>query len=74
MAHNNAAEGSDAVSNFRTLFVASAADEDVVRKRIESSLREGDGWSVLATSARPVSPSEQPLARRLATTPPSVER
>jgi hypothetical protein len=64
--HNNAVT-TGAVASFRTLFVATPTDEKGVRERIESTLRAGQGWSVLDTRARPVSPSEQPLARRLMT-------
>lgn len=63
--HNNASEASDEVGSFRTLFVASAAEEDEVRERIERGLREASGWVVLETRTRPVLPGEQPLARRL---------
>jgi hypothetical protein len=64
--HNNAVT-TGAVASFRTLFVATPTDEKGVRERIESTLRAGQGWSVLDTRARPVSPNEQPLARRLMT-------
>jgi hypothetical protein len=67
--HNNDIELSDRVANFRTLFVAPSTEEDDVRERIEHSLREGVGWAVRRTQSRPVSPSEEPLARRLETTP-----
>jgi hypothetical protein len=66
--HNNAADASGTAISFRTLFVASASDEDEVRDRIERSLQETSGWVVLETQARPVSAGERPLARRLATT------
>jgi hypothetical protein len=49
--------------------VAPSTEEDDVRERIERSLREGVGWAVLRTQSRPVSRPEEPLARRLATTP-----
>jgi hypothetical protein len=67
--HNNDIELSDHFANFRTLFVAPSTEEDDVRERIERSLREGVGWAVLRTQSRPVSRPEEPLARRLATTP-----
>lgn len=67
--HNNDIELSDPVANFRTLFVAPSTEEDDVRERIERSLREGVGWAVLRTQSRPLSPPEEPLARRLAATP-----
>jgi len=67
--HNNDAEPDDPVVRFRTIFVAPAADEAEVRERIERSLREGAGWVVLSSSARPVAASEEPLARKLAATP-----
>ena len=69
--HNNEIELTDKVANFRTLFVAAASDEEHVRERIERSLREGVGWAVLRTQSRPVSPGEEPLARKLARTPSS---
>jgi hypothetical protein len=69
--HNNSTEASDSAANHRTLFVASAVDEDEVRERIERALRDGLGWVVLETRPRPVSPRERPLARKLATTLPS---
>lgn len=68
--HNNSTETSDSVAAFRTLFVASATDEDEVRTRIERGLRAGLGWVVLRTRVRPVLPHERPLARRLASTAP----
>ena len=67
--HNNDIQLVDAVASFRTLFVASATDEDQVRERIERSLRNGDGWDVVRTKSRPVLPSEDPLAAKLAATP-----
>ena len=67
--HNNDIELSDPVANFRTLFVAPSTEEDDVRERIERSPREGVGWAVLRTQSRPLSAPEEPLARRLATTP-----
>ena len=73
--HNNAIDASAAgtAASFRALFVAPPGDEQEIRDRIESSLRDGQGWSVLDTRARPVARSEQPLARRLAATPSSAE-
>jgi hypothetical protein len=77
--HNNDIDARDAVTVFRTLFVAPPADEDDVRTRIVRALQEGSGWVVLRTQPRPVSPLEEPLARRLAGTPsvgsghPSIE-
>jgi hypothetical protein len=67
--HNNSTESSDVVANFRTLFLATASDEDEVRTKIERSLREGVGWTVLATRARKVSARERSLAERLAIAP-----
>jgi hypothetical protein len=67
--HNNRIEPAGAVASFRTLFVAPAADEDRIRERIEQGLQDGVGWDVLRSRSRQVSPSEEPLARRLATTP-----
>jgi hypothetical protein len=66
--HNNAIEACGAGASFRTLFAASATDEDEVRERIERGLQEAPGWVVLETRARPVSSREGSLARRLATT------
>jgi hypothetical protein len=63
--HNNDIELSERVATFRTLFVAPPTEEDDVRKRIERSLREGVGWTVLRTQSRPLSSPEEPLARRL---------
>jgi hypothetical protein len=63
--HNNSIEGAGSGVNFRTLFVASAADEARVRELIERSLRDGTGWVVRRTRSRPVSPAEAPLAARL---------
>ena len=73
--HNNDIEFSDSVANVRSLFVATATEEDDVRERVERSLREGVGWAVLSTQSRPITPPEsrpitppeEPLARRLAT-------
>jgi hypothetical protein len=68
--HNNDIQLVDvAVASFRTLFVAPAIDEHQVRERIERSLREGVGWTVLRAGPRRVSAPEEPLARRLARTP-----
>ena len=67
--HNNAADAASAVAGFRTIFVAPVTEEDEVRERIERSLRDGVGWTVLGTRARPVSADEEPLARRLAAAP-----
>jgi hypothetical protein len=63
--HNNAADASGAGTSFRTLFVASAAEEDEVRERIEHVLRETAGWIVLDTRMRSIGLRERPLARRL---------
>jgi hypothetical protein len=65
--HNNDVSSADGVARFRTLFVAPPAEEPEVRSRIDAALGTGD-WSVLRTGARPVDPSEEALARRLATT------
>ena len=67
--HNSHIELVDSCATFRTLFVAPATDETLVRERIERSLREETGWVVRRTRARSVSPAEAPLAGRLATTP-----
>jgi hypothetical protein len=64
--HNNRIDVSDVIASFRTLFVASATDEDEVRERIEQSLRQGADWVVLETRARPVSRRELQLSKRLA--------
>ena len=64
--HNNAIEATDAEASFRTLFVASAADEAEVREGIERGLQDGSGWTVLRTRVRPVSPPERALALKLA--------
>lgn len=67
--HNNDLQVVDTGATFRTLFVAPASDEDQIRTMIDRALREGVGWSVLHTRARPLSPLEQPLAARLLATP-----
>jgi hypothetical protein len=67
--HNNEIDASGSPATFRTLFVATAADEDHVRSTIRRALAEGPGWAVLVTRARPVSRREMPLAARLAATP-----
>ena len=67
--HNNDIAVSDALTTFRTLFAAPAADEDEIRKRIDRALRDGTGWAVLRTGPRPVAAPEQALARLLAATP-----
>jgi hypothetical protein len=67
--HNNDAEVSGAAVTFRTLFVAPAADETVVRAKIERALRDEADWSVIDMRHRPVSAEELPLAGRLAATP-----
>ena len=66
--HNNEIDAAEPVARFRTLFVASAADEAEVRAKIEQALRDAPGWAVIATAERPVSAAERPLAGRLAAT------
>src|SRR5882757_8632745 len=52
--HNNEIAVTAGLATFRTLFAAPAADEEVIRNRIDSALGAGTGWVVLATRPRPV--------------------
>ena len=67
--HNNAIERHGSTFLFRTVFVAPASDEALVRGRIDRALRSGGGWRLLGSRAGQVAPSEEGLARRLSRTP-----
>lgn len=67
--HNNDIRVGEDSAWFRTLFVASPADEPDVRERIDRILRTAPGWSVLRIGPRPVASEEEPLAQSLARTP-----
>jgi len=67
--HNNDVDTRAAPAVFRTLFVAEAADEEEVRRRIERALQEASEWEVRSTGARPLRPAEEALAARLLTKP-----
>jgi len=67
--HNNEIDVADGRATFRTLFIATSRDELEVRERIVRSLRDVPGWVLHRTEPRPVSPDDEPLARRLAAAP-----
>lgn len=67
--HNNDIRVEQGSATFRTLFVASPAEEPEVRERIDRILRTAPGWSVLRIGPRSVVAEEEPLARSLAGTP-----
>jgi hypothetical protein len=67
--HNNELCPADDGPNFRTIFIAPAAEEREVRDRIERALRSRSGWSVADCGSRALLPEEQSLAARLANTP-----
>jgi hypothetical protein len=67
--HNNDIRIGSESAVFRTLFVASPADEPGVRERIDRILRTAPGWSVLRIGPRSVAPDEERLAQNLARTP-----
>ncbi len=67
--HNNAAPADGDGVRFRTVFLASEADEAEVRARIDGALHDAEGWSLLTSGPRAVRPAEQALADRLADTP-----
>jgi hypothetical protein len=69
--HNNEIRRSGDAFTFRTLFVAAADDEPEVHARIAAALHGSEGWAVRAARARPVAPSEETLAERLARAPTS---
>ena len=56
-------------AEFRTVYVASDADEATVRRRIEEALRGSDDWRVVSLGARPVAAGELGLAERLSSGP-----
>lgn len=67
--HNNAvAAGGGGTARFRTLFVADRAEEQEVRGLIAGALAAAGGWSVTSSGARPVTASEDDLARGLLAT------
>jgi hypothetical protein len=67
--HNNAIQVDGDTAAFRTVFVASAADEDEVRAQIDGALRCEGEWHVLRSAPRAVAPDEAKLAACLARTP-----
>lgn len=67
--HNNALDAGSAPARFRTLFVAEPGDEALVRRRIESALRDAGGWRVVSVSSRSVAAAERALAQRLLRAP-----
>ena len=65
-AHNNAIDAAKEPAFLRTVFVADRDETDAVAARIESSLRAGIGWRVIAVAERPVAADDQLAARLLA--------
>jgi len=63
--HNSAIDATLDPARFRTVFVASDADEPVVRRRIEDALRRSDDWRLVTLGSRPVAAGELGLADRL---------
>jgi hypothetical protein len=63
--HTNAIVVEHGHARLRTVFVAPPGDEDVVRERIDRGLRAADEWTVVDARARPLTPEEKALARRL---------
>ncbi|MDQ1520271.1 MAG: hypothetical protein QOI55_1344 [Actinomycetota bacterium] len=64
--HNNTIDTTVEPARFRTLFVASPADEPEVRARIERALRREPTWTVVRSASRTLHDSEHALAQRLA--------
>jgi hypothetical protein len=63
--HNNSDLRSTGRVSFRTVFIASLADEPEVRARIESALRSGT-WAVLESGPGEPDRDEAAVARRIA--------
>ena len=67
--HNNAIALDGSRGVLRTVFVAPAAEETLVRERIDTGLRDAVGWTVVSAAGRALSGGDQELAARLARTP-----
>ncbi len=63
--HNNAIDVADTPAVFRTVFIATTADEVEIRRRIDLVLANSDGWFVVRSGARSLATDERELARRL---------
>jgi hypothetical protein len=64
--HNSAIDVDGARARVRTVFVAPAEDEELVRERIDRGIRAEVDWTVVGSKPRPLAPDEEALARRLA--------
>lgn len=67
--HNSDIDASIHPALFRTIYVAGADEETEVRRRIEQSLGNGSGWTLVDVRCRAVAEHERELADRLATGP-----
>jgi hypothetical protein len=67
--HNSDIDVDSEPARFRTVFVAEPAEEQELRVRIEGALAAADGWRVVSSGPRALTPNEQALGERLARTP-----
>jgi hypothetical protein len=69
--HNNriGPSGTADVAQFRTVFVARAAEEAEVRALVNAALSGDPRWSVVESGARQLDDDERALGERLAQTP-----
>jgi len=63
--HHSAIETERDPVRFRTLFVADEREAELVRDRIETTLRGDLGWRLVSLRSRPVAEPERALAERL---------
>jgi hypothetical protein len=68
--HNNAAASDAGSVRIRTVFMAHECDEAEIRGRIDSALRNVEGWTLVSSGPAALRASEQTRAERLAGTPP----
>ena len=71
--HHNGISPERPVATFRTVFVAPWQEESDVLNRIDQALRFSSDWSVVSAGPRALKDEEQPLAVRLAKTPPPLK-
>jgi hypothetical protein len=67
--HNNAVASGAGSTQIRIVFIAHESDEAEVRGRIETALRNVDGWTLAASGVTSLVASEHAQAKRLARTP-----